>query len=77
MILYVIGVQYSDSHFFKGYTPFVIVIKYWLYFMCSTDLHKITQQSRLEVELEGNKTRGKGSNYKGFQYFRKMMMIVA
>ena len=51
-MLCVIGVRYSDSHFFKGHTPFVVVIKYWLYFMCSTDQHRITQQSRLEVELE-------------------------
>ena len=27
---YVSGVQHSDSPFFKGYTPLIVVIKYWL-----------------------------------------------
>ena len=30
-MLYDTGVQYSDSQFFK-YTPFIVIIKYWLYF---------------------------------------------
>ena len=23
-------------HYFKGYTPFMVIIKYWLYFLCCT-----------------------------------------
>ena len=32
------GVQYSDSQYndFKGYIPFILIIKYWLYSLCYT-----------------------------------------
>ena len=32
--MYVIGVQYSGSQNFKGYAPFAVNIKYWLYSLC-------------------------------------------
>ena len=32
----VIDVQYSEFTIFKGYTPFIVIIKYWLYSTCCT-----------------------------------------
>ena len=33
-MLYVTGVQYSDSQFLEVIVPFIVIIKYWLYIPC-------------------------------------------